>query len=226
MYVHILFIHSSLVGHLSLLCNVATWTAVQLTLMRRYLCDVLFWRLLGKSWEVVKLARTVGLPGWTSILILIVAGLACVPTQCSGLLESAPQQQLLLLAVLIAALLTVVRWNLNVVSLHFLSPSSLSRFWDKRPWWQQLKGARTYLALCSRSQSIPNREVNASGTWSIWSRAETSEWMLVCLRSVLYILHLAQRPAQTTVLPTFRVDFRSSVNQSKEISHRHAYRQT
>lgn len=117
MYVHILFIHSSLVGHLSFLCNLATWTEVQLTLMCRYLHDVLFWRLLGKSWEVAKLARIVGLPWGTSILISIVAGLASFPTQCSGFLWSAPQLQLLWFAVLIAAFLTVVRWNLHVVSL-------------------------------------------------------------------------------------------------------------
>lgn len=43
------------------------------------------------------------------------AGLAYVPTQCSG---SAPQQQLLLFAVLIAALL---EWNLNIVSLFISS---------------------------------------------------------------------------------------------------------
>lgn len=117
MYVHILFIHSSLVGHLSLLCSLATWTAVQLTLMCRYLHDVLFWRLLGRSWEVAKLAHTVGLPWGTSILMSIVTGLVYVPTQCSGFLWSAPQQQLLWFAVLVAALLTIVWWNLHVVSL-------------------------------------------------------------------------------------------------------------
>lgn len=92
------------------------WLA--LTLMIKYCCDVLTWRLWGKHPGVAQLSHMEALllvVRGVAILTYLATGLVTSPPACVGVLSSHPQQLLLIFVFSVTIILIRRRWNLSTI---------------------------------------------------------------------------------------------------------------